>query len=164
MLFEGCPCHETLDKQHGRSDRRRYWVKDLSDPDWDGNADLYGRRQAIRIERQREVLKSGQSSTEVSYALTSLTAQQATPAQLAALVRNHWQIENRQHSVRDCTYDEDRCRVWVRELPRNLACLTNAAISIIRCQTEFDYVPRANRHYAARPQEALDLLLAPPRR
>ncbi len=56
------------------------------------------------------------------------------------------------------------CRVWVRELPHNLACLTNAAISIIRCQTEFAYVPEANRHYGARPQEALDLLLTPPRR
>ncbi len=52
--------------------------------------------------------------------------------------------------------------VWVRDLPRNLACLTNAAISIIRCQPEFRWVPEANRHYAGRPQEALDLLLAPP--
>ena len=59
------------------------------------------------------------------------------------------------HYVRDFTYDEDRCRVWVRDLPRNLACLTNAAISIIRCQSGFRWVPEANRHYAARPQEAL---------
>ncbi len=164
MLFEGCPYYETLDKEHGRIDRRRYWVKDLSDPDWDGYADLYGRCQAIRIERQREVLKTGRRSTQVSYALTSLPAQQATPAQLAALVRNHWQIENCLHYVRDFTYDEDRCRVWVRQLPRNLACLSNAAISIIRCQTEFAYVPQAHRHFQARSQEALDLLLAPPRR
>ena len=64
----------------------------------------------------------------------------------------------------DFTYDEDGCRVWVRDLPRNLACLTNAAISIIRCQPEFRWVPEANRHYAGRPQEALDLPLAPPRR
>ena len=164
MLFEDCPGHETLDKEHGRIDRRRYWVKDLSDPGWDGYADLHGRRQAIRIERERHVLKTGETSTEVSYALTSLTAEQATPAQLAALIRNHWHIENRLHYVRDFTYDEDRCRVWVRDLPRNLACLTNAAISIIRCQSGFRWVPQANRHYAARPQEALDLLLAPPRR
>ena len=163
MLFEDCPDHETLAKEHGRIDRRRYWVKDLSDPGWDGYADLYGRRQAIRIERERHVLKTGETSIEVSYALTSLTGEQATPAQLAALIRNHWHIENRLHYVRDFTYDEDRCRVWVRDLPRNLACLTNAAISIIRCQSGFRWVPEANRHYAARPQEALDLLLAPPR-
>ena len=58
--------------------------------------------------------------------------------------------------------DEDRCRVYVRDLPRNLACLTNTAISIIRCQTEFPYVPEANRHFSKRDQEALDLLLKPP--
>ena len=49
-----------------------------------------------------------------------------------------------------------------RDLPRNLASLTNTAISIIRCQPEFQYLPEANRHFAARPQEALDLLLTPP--
>ncbi len=47
----------------------------------------------------------------------------------------------------------------MRDLPRNLACLT---ISVICCQPQFEYVPEANRHFAARPQEALDLLLAPP--
>lgn len=35
------------------------------------------------------------------------------------------------------TYDEDRCRVWLCDLPRNLACPTNAAISTIRCQPQF---------------------------
>ncbi len=135
-LFEDCPDHETLDQEHGRIERRCYWVKDLSDPGWDGYADLYGRRQAIRIERERHVLKTGETSIEVSYALTSLTGEEATPAQLAGLIRNHWHIENRLHYVRDFTYDEDRCRVWVRDLPRNLACLTNAAISIIRYSPE----------------------------
>ncbi|MDE0625740.1 MAG: hypothetical protein OXH99_05025 [Bryobacterales bacterium] len=55
-------------------------------------------------------------------------------------------------------YDEGRCRGRLR----NLACLTNATISIIRCQPEFRYEPEANRHFAARVQEALDLLLVPP--
>ena len=164
MLFGDSPAYETRDKEHGRSDRRRYWVKDLSDSAWEGYAGLYGRRQAIRIERQRQVLKTGASSTEVTYALTSLTADKATAEQLAALVRNHWHIENRLHYVRDFTYDEDRCRVYVRDLPRNLACLTNTAISIVRCQSRFQFLPEANRHFAARPQEALDLLLNPPAR
>ena len=50
----------------------------------------------------------------------------------------------------------------MRDLPRNLACLTSTAISIIRCQSRFRHVPEANRHFAARPQEALDLLLSAP--
>ena len=67
-------------------------------------------------------------------------------------MRNHWHIENRLHSVRDFTYDEDRWRAGVRHLPRNLACLTNAATAIVRCKRRFHYLPEANRHYAARVQ------------
>ncbi len=166
MDFSDCPMIETRDKLHGRSERRRYWVQDLSGSQWDGKVNLYGRQQAIRIERQRcrrRRAKAGKMSIEVSYALTSLSSEQASPEQLASLIRKHWHIENRLHYVRDVTYDEDRCRVYVRDLPRNLATLSNTAISIIRCRTRFRYVPVANRHFAARQQEALDLLLIPPK-
>ena len=162
MDFDDCPMVETLGKEHGRIERRRYWVKDISAPEWDGYAGLHGRKQAIRIERERHKVKTGEDSKEVSYALTSLGPEEASPEQLAELIRDHWHIENRLHYVRDFTYDEDRCRVYVRDLPRNLACLTNTAISIIRCQPQFRYVPEANRHFAKRTGEALALLLDPP--
>jgi len=123
---------------------------------------LHGRRQAIRIERERESLKTGKRSLEVTWCLTSLGADRAGPKELLELVRNHWVIENRVHYVRDCTCDEDRCRAHVRDLPRNLSCLTNAAIAIVRCNNRFRYMPEANRYYAARAQEALDLILNPP--
>ena len=94
--------------------------------------------------------------------LTSLGTDRAGPEELLALVRNHWHIENRLHYVRDFTYDEDRCRAYVRHLPRNLACLTNVAIAIVRCSGRFRYLPEANRHYAARAQDALDAILIAP--
>ena len=84
-------------------------------------------------------------SRETAYGLTSLGAGQAGPEELAALVRCHWHIENRLHYVRDFTYDEDRCRAHVGNLPRNLACLTNAAISIVRHEGRFEYLPPARR-------------------
>ena len=37
--------------------------------------------------------------------------------------------------------DEDRCRVRTGHLPRNLACLTSLAISIVRIQGRFDSLP-----------------------
>ena len=131
-------------------------------PEWDGYGGLHGRRQAFRIERERHVVKQGAGSRETAYGLTSLGAGQAGPKELAALVRHHWHIENRLHYVRDFTYDEDRCRARVGNLPRNLACLTNAAISIVRHEGRFEHLPPANRHYAARPREALDAVLNPP--
>ena len=160
--FSDAPWHETVDKGHGRIERRRCAVVDLSGAEWDGYANLHGRRQAVRIEREREILKTGKRSIEVAYSLTSLNADRAGPEELLALVRNHWHIENRLHYVRDFTYDEDRCRAYVRHMPRNLACLTNAAIAIVRSDGRFRYLPEANRHYAARAQDALAVILSTP--
>ena len=160
--FTNAPWHETVDKGHGRIERRRCAVVDLSGAEWDGYAALHGRQQALCIAREREVIKTGERSTEVIWSLTSLGAARAGPEELLALVRNHWHIENRVHYVRDFTYDEDRCRAYVRHMPRNLACLTNAAIAIVRCGGRFRFMPEANRHYAARAQEALDAILIAP--
>ena len=66
--------------------------------------------------------------------------------------------------MRDVSYDEDRCRVRTGHLPRNLACLTNLAISIVRLKGRFDSLPQAHRHYARRPQDAVRQLINPPKR
>ena len=147
--FSDAPWHETVDKGHGRIERRRCAVVDLCGAQWEGYANLHGRRQALRIGREREILNTGKRSVEVTWSLISLGAERAGPKELLDLVRNHWHIENRLHYVRDFTCDEDRCRACVRHVPRNLACLTNLAIAIVRCNGRFRYLPEANRHYAA---------------
>ena len=75
MDFSESSACETLDKGHDRIDRCRYWAKDISDSAWEGYAALEGRRQAIRVERERSVLKTGAASTEVTYALTLMIAE-----------------------------------------------------------------------------------------
>ena len=162
IRFGNAPWHETVEKGHRRWERRQCAVVDLSGAEWDGIAALHGRRQAMRIERERKILKTGKCSYEVTWCITSLGPERAGPKELLELVRNHWGIENRVHYVRDVSFDEDRCRAHVRNLPRNLSCLTNAAISIVRCNRRFSYMPRANRRYAARAQEAIDAILIPP--
>ena len=64
------------------------------------------------------------------------------------------------YGSRRATYDEDRCRAHVSHL--KLPCLTNVAIAIVRCTGRFRHLPEANRHHAARAEEALDLILLPP--
>lgn len=150
---------QMVDKRHGRLETRRAAVYDISGTLWDGWCDLHGRKQAFRIERERQIVKTAKRSREVVYGVTSLGAEVAGPEEILNLVRSHWEIENRVHYVRDFSYDEDRCRAAVRNLPQNLAALSNAAISIVRIMGKFQYIPPANRHYAARPQEALDAIL-----
>ena len=63
-------------------------------------------------------------------------------------MRKHWHIENYLHCV--------------SELLCNLACVTNTATSIIGCQLQFRSMPEANRNFANRTVDALDLLLIAP--
>ena len=152
---------DALDKAHGRLETRRCAAVDLTLAQWDGRCDLHGRAQAVRVERERIVLKTGEATREIAYGLTSLGVAEAGPDELLNIVRRHWEVENRVHYVRDFSYDEDRCRAAAGHLPQNLAALSNAAISIVRVIGHFDYIPQANRHYAARPQDALDAILTP---
>ena len=147
------------EKAHGRLEKRDCDLIDITDAEWDDTCVLYGRRQAFRITRHRESIKSGRKSVETAVGVTSLAAGKAGPEDIANMVRRHWEIENRVHYPRDFTYDEDRCRAHVRHLPRNLAALSNIAISLIRLTRRFEHLPEAHRHFAARSHEALDAVL-----
>ena len=149
--------HRCSNKGHGRFETRSCRVLDLTDHR--DKAPLPHRRVAFRIERERRNAKTAKVEHETVHGLTSVPPEQATAELLLALVRGHWSIENRLHHVRDVSYGEDRCRVRTGYLPRNLACLTNLAISIVRIQRRFEFLPQAHRHYARRPQDAVRQLL-----
>ena len=155
------PTFQTLEKGHGRIERRACAVIPLDGVD---AAPLPGRRQAFRILRERTVTATGAHSVETAHGLTSLPPKRAGPSEVLALNRGHWEIENRVHYVRDFSYDEDRSRVRSGKLPRNLACLSNAAISIVRLRGRFRHQPQAHRHCAARQGEAVREVLAPKQR
>lgn len=66
------------------------------------------------------------------------------------------------HDVRDFTCNDDRRWTHVRHMSHDLACLTNAGITIVRCQGRFRYLPETGRHHVACPQDTLDAVLYPP--
>ena len=57
--FSDAPWHETVDKGHGRIERRRCAAVDLSGAEWDGYANLHGRRQAMRSAGRRRIVRHG---------------------------------------------------------------------------------------------------------
>ena len=88
--------------------------------------------QAIQIRRRRKPLSGTKKwSTETSYAVTSLTASQATPAQIAGWIRGHWGIEALHH-IRDVTYGEDASQIRSGNGPQVMATLRNLAIGILK--------------------------------
>lgn len=119
--------HTTRDTAHGRIEHRTLQV--LPAPD---NLNFPGGAQVFRISRQRTDRTSGTHQSHTWVGVTSLPAHQADPAQIARLLRGHWQIENRLHWVRDTAYREDHSRIRTGTAPRAMATLRNLALSALR--------------------------------
>src|SRR6266487_3898432 len=97
--------------------------------------------QAIQIRRRRRPLNgTSRWSTETVYAVTSLTATQATPAQLAGWARGHWGIEALHH-IRDVTYGEDTSQVRTGNGPRAMATLRHLASDATRPIAALGLIP-----------------------
>ena len=71
---------------------------------------------------------------------------QATPAQLAAWIRGHWQIEALHH-IRDVTYGEDASQVRTGSGPQVMATLRNLTIGILK-PAGHTSIAAACRHHA----------------
>src|SRR6266536_1736927 len=114
----------TRDRGHGRAELRRLQATTVA------GLDFPHATQAIRITRRVRPLTGRKWRTVTVYAVTNLTAAQASPARLADYVRGHWGIEALHH-IRDTTFAEDASQVRTGTTPRAMASLRNLAIGIL---------------------------------
>lgn len=112
--------------------------------------------RAMEIKRRRTHRKTGKVETKTVYAVTSLPPEQASPAQLAELIQDHWSVEALHH-IRDVTHREDASRIRTGTAPRAMATLRNLAIGLIR-QAGWTNIAAAADHYRSRPQHATAML------
>ena len=77
-------------------------------------------------------LTTGEITEETTYGVTSLPPEAAPAAQVEALWRGHWAIENKLHRVRDGTFGEDAGQVRRDHAPQALAALRNGVLSLLR--------------------------------
>jgi hypothetical protein len=117
--------------------------------------------QAIAITRRIRPLPGGKWRTVTVYAITSLTASQASPAQLAEWIRGHWHIEALHH-IRDVTYREDHSQIRTGNGPQAMATIRNLAIATMKLAVAAG-IAATTRHYArnaTRPLATLGLIPA----
>ena len=117
--------------------------------------------QVLRRTCQRVILKTGEIAEEITYGVTSLPPHAASAAQVEALWRGHWAIENRVHYARDVTWGEDASQVRVGHAPQALAALRNGLLSLLRA-CGWTQIADATRHYGAYAHRAIALLSTPP--
>lgn len=88
--------------------------------------------------------------------VTSLTADQASPADLLAYVRGHWTVESL-HWIRDVVFAEDASHIRAGTASRVMATIRNTVISLLRA-TGVTNIAAALRHNARKDRRVLKYL------
>jgi predicted transposase YbfD/YdcC len=117
---------ETVEKDHGRIETRRYYQSDYLDwfadqAKWEGLASVG------MVESLREI--DGKVTLERRYYLSSLKLDVGT---FARAVRGHWGVENKLHWVMDVCFGEDQSRARQGYAAENLATLRRLALNLLK--------------------------------
>lgn len=119
-------CTETVEKDHGRLEIRRYWQSGRLE--WFADrAQWEGLRSAGVVESVRQV-GSEPPTVERRYYLSSLAVD---VAQFARAVRGHWSVENSLHWCLDVQMGEDQSRARTGHAAENLATLRRLALNLL---------------------------------
>lgn len=145
-----------VNQDHGRltirSLRTSCQLNDYLAPTWPAVAQVF--------QLQRVVHRCNRTTTETVYGLTSLNPALTLPERLLYYIRRYWEIENRLHWRRDVTLGEDACTVSRGQTPQVLAALNNAILALSD-RLHINNLAAQRRIFAARPDDALKLLLHP---
>lgn len=148
--------HETLDKGHGRLERRTCrviedaatiaWLQTHEAGAWAGLRTL--------VEVQATCQRGDRTHQETRYYLSSLGPE---AARLNAVIRRHWAIENELHWVLDMVFNEDQSRIRQGYAAENAALLRKVAVSVLKQDTTSPLSLKGKRqqagwddHYLAR--------------
>jgi len=112
---------------HGRIEIRRIWTTTRLN----GYLTFPHVAQAYRIERETTDKKSGETSIDVAYGITSRKKKEASPKTILRKVRGHWSVEA-YHYIIDWVYDEDRSTIRVGYGPENMTRLRRFAIGLVK--------------------------------
>lgn len=118
-------CYETIEKDHGRFEIRRYFQS--AELKWFADREKWeGLRSVGMVESTREV--GGKKTVERRYFLCSLLL---GAKEFARAVRGHWGVENKLHWVMDVCFGEDQSRARMGYASENLATLRRLALNML---------------------------------
>jgi|RhiMetStandDraft_8_1073273.scaffolds.fasta_scaffold01256_1 predicted transposase YbfD/YdcC len=119
---------DAFDDSHGRTVRRRVWtITDLAAlPEL---AKWPGLQSVIAVETIRMAHQHAPVTSDYRFYISSL-ARSATA--FVAMIRQHWDIENKLHWSLDVTFNEDRCRIRKDHAAENMVAVRHIALNLLR--------------------------------
>lgn len=114
-----------------------------------------GLRGIGMVESERQI--GDQTTIDRRYYLCSF----ATDVErFADAVRRHWGVENQLHWSLDMGFDEDQCRVRVRNAAENLAVIRHISLNMLRQESSLKVGLKAKRRKAGWDERYLAKILA----
>jgi len=149
--YRGVRRHATVEKGHGRRERREYYTAAAPTPLAQQWRDA---RSVGMVYRHRQT--GDNESHEVSFFISSLPPKVRA---LAGHVRDHWGVENSLHWSLDVTFSEDQSRIRKGNGPEIAAGLRRLALSILKQDTTLKENVRGKRLRAGWNNETLQAIL-----
>lgn len=116
---------ESREKNRGRLERRVL----TTSPRGVDQAKWPGLNRFLKLERVTTI--AGETTRSVTYAITSLSADQADARTLLAMIRGRWAIESL-FWIKDAVMREDHCRIRTGRSAESMSILRNSAINFLR--------------------------------
>jgi len=116
-------------------------------------------RSLIVVRSEQTVKKTGHTTTESRYYLSSVPAQDCMPSRWLTWIRGHWGgVEIRNHWRRDAVLGEDGSRSRNVTLLANLALLRNALLRVLAPELEHQSLPAVLERLHSHPARCFALL------
>ena len=122
-------------------------------------ADFPFARSLIVVRSERTVKKTGQTSTESRYYLSSALPEEHSDERWLKLIRGHWGgVEVRNHWRRDALLREDRSRSRNANLLANMALIRSALLALLASLHPDQPLPPIKEYLHSRPDHCLAIL------
>jgi len=128
-------CHRTLEKGHGRIEKREYFL--FHDLAWFTDRAKWKNLHAFLMVKHTRQMIGKEPTTQTRYYITSLTSAKDA----AAAVRTHWGIENSLHWVLDVVYKEDDWKSKDATSATNLAAIRRFTYNILKAHPDSSTTP-----------------------
>ena len=117
--------YETLEKNHGRIEKRKYWSS--SDIGYLTGKEKWKNLKTIgKVESIREMDEKRSFDQEM------------TAEEMSRIVRGHWGIENNLHWVLDVHFREDACKIKAEKAMQNLSLIRKICYNLMKLDKRFD--------------------------
>lgn len=144
---------ETGRGEHGRIEKRSIWTTTALNH----YLNFPHVQQVFKIERHVTQKKTGKTSIEVIYGITSCSVALSSPQQVLKDNRGHWRIESC-HYMLDWNYDEDHSQIRKGFGPENITRLRRFAIGLLKSKKTNESIPAMMKNLLLNTRAVFDYL------